>query len=116
MSYYSVDEISINNQSHTLFNRPNLISHAEIDNWEYSIHGYLVDLPAGSLELITHDDEGQPAAAIFELGQGCVLATLQTLEWGWDHEYSRLLENYIRYDDCGVNFQLFFSLALNNGP
>jgi len=87
-----------------------------MEDWGASVHGYLVDIPSGASELVTHDDQQQPAAVKFDIGQGCVLATLQTLEWAWDHEYSRLLENYISYDDCSANYHLYLSLALNNAP
>ena len=116
MSYYTTNDVTLNITEHALFKRPNVITPAELEDWDFSSHGYLVDLPEDSLDLVIHNDADQPAAAKFDLGQGCVLATEQTLEWAWDHEYSRLLENYIHYDDCSANFQLFFSLAVNSSP
>ena len=116
MSYYTTNDVTLNYPGHALFIHPNLITPAELEDWGFSLHGYLVDLPEDSLDLVIHNDADQPAAVKFDLGQGCVLATQQTLEWAWDHEYSRLLENYIRFNDCSANFQLFFSLALNNSP
>jgi len=116
MAYFSTDEVSPANLEMGLFKRPNLITDAELDSWKSSVHGYFVDFPAGSKELLYHDPEQQPSALKFDLGQGCVLTTLQPLEWAWDHEYSRLLENYISYNDCSANYHLYLSLALNNAP
>jgi hypothetical protein len=116
MSYYETDDISIINPEHLLFKRPNPITDADLQGWNFSAHGYLVNLPAGSLELVNHEDAGQPAAAKFELGDGCVIASEQTLEWAWDPSNevnSPMLENYLRYDDCSSNFQLYLALALN---
>jgi len=116
MSYYTTNNVSIISPENLLFKRPNSITDADVEDWKFSTHGYLVDLPAGSFELISHDDEQQPAAVKFDLGQGCVLATLQTVEWGWDRKGSPMLENYIRYDDCQGNYHLYLSLTLNEGP
>ncbi|MGW8227158.1 MAG: hypothetical protein ACWGOY_15560, partial [Anaerolineales bacterium] len=116
MSYYETDNISIINPEHLLFKRPSPITDADLQGWNFSAHGYLVNLPAGSLELVNHEDAGQPAAAKFELGDGCVIASEQTLEWAWDPNNevnSPMLENYLRYDDCQSNFQLYLALALN---
>ena len=116
MSYYETNNVSINNPEHLLFRRPNPITDADLQEWQFSAHGYLVNLPAGSLELVTHEDAIQPGAAKFELGDGCVVATEQTLEWAWDPNNevnSPMLENYLRYDDCSSNFQLYLALALN---
>ncbi|MGB7096822.1 MAG: DUF4350 domain-containing protein, partial [Anaerolineales bacterium] len=116
MSYYTTNLVSINNAEHLLFKRPHLITDAEVENWGFSTHGYLVDLPTGTLELVNHDEEGQPAAIKFKFGQGCVLATQQTLEWGWDTENSPMLDNYLRYDNCHGDYHLYLSLAMNGQP
>jgi hypothetical protein len=116
MSYYDTDYLSIYDSEHVLFKRPNIIDDDEIDLWGFSAHGYLTNLPAGAYELISHDDQAEPVAAKLNLGQGCVLATLQTLEYAWDRNDSPMLENYLRYDDCRADFHLYLSLALNGAP
>jgi hypothetical protein len=116
MTFYLAEAVSINEPGLTLFNRPNPITDAELDNWEISLHGYFENIPAGSSELVSHDAEQQPAAMKFDMGQGCVLATLQTLEWAWDREYSPLLENFLSYDNCQANYQLYLSISFKNGP
>jgi hypothetical protein len=116
MAYFETDLLSIKDTQHTLFKQPNLISEDEIDQWGFSSHGYLTGLPSQSVELITHDEASQPAAMVIEQGMGCVLATMQTLEWGWDHEYSRILENFLSYDNCQANYQLFLPVSIKSGP
>jgi len=116
MSYYNSNNVSINDAAHLLSSRPNPISSAELENWGFSSHGYLVDLPADSLEIITHESAGMPMAAKFSLGDGCVVATELTIEWGWDLEYSPILENYILHDDCESNYHLYLSLTMRGAP
>ena len=116
MSYFSTDLVSINDPEYLLFKRPNLITSVNLVNWDDSAHGYFINLPARTLDIVNHDEVNQPAAVKIDLGQGCVLATQQTVEHGWDHEGSPMLENYIRYDDCRGNYQLYLALALNSGP
>jgi hypothetical protein len=87
-----------------------------VEDWGFSTHGYLVDLPTGSLELVNHDEEGQPAAIKIKFGQGCMLATQQTLECGWDRGNSPMLENYLRYYNYHGDYHLSLSLALNGQP
>jgi hypothetical protein len=116
MAYYTTNKVSRNIAGHLLFKRPNLITDVDIEDWGFSTHGYLVDLPTGALELVNHDDAGHPATVKFDSGQGCVLATLQTLEWAWDREYSPLLENFLSYDNCQANYQLYLSISLKSAP
>jgi hypothetical protein len=114
MAYFATNQVTPLNLDLALFNRPNQITSAELDGWNDSVEGYLVNVPIGSIELLYHDPENQPAAVKFDLGQGCVLATLQPLEWAWDREYSRMLENYLRFDNCRADHLQFLSLVVNN--
>jgi hypothetical protein len=116
MSFYATDLVSISNPEHLLFKRPYLIKNADVEKWDDSVHGYLIDLPDNTLDLVNHDEMDQPAAVKFDLGQGCVLATQQTVEHGWDSKGSPMLENYLFYDNCQANYQLYLSLALKSGP
>ena len=116
MAFFTTDDVSIYNDVLLLFNRPNMITEPELDGWFHSAHGGLIDLPADTQNLVKHEEADQPAAVKFDMGQGCVLTTMQTLEWAWDHEYSPLLENFLSYDNCQANYQLYLSLSLKSGP
>jgi hypothetical protein len=116
MAFFTTEDVSIYNDVLLLFNRPNMITEPELDGWFHSAHGSLIDLPADTQNLVKHEEADQPAAVKFDMGQGCVLATLQTLEWAWDREYSPLLENFLSYDNCQANYQLYLSLSLKSGP
>jgi PKD repeat protein len=100
MFYASSNDVTILDYGHNIINDPNPITDAELDGWNSSTHGYLIDLPPGSHPIIAQEPTGEPATAEFGMGLGCVVPTLQTLEWGWDHGYSRILENFILYH-CG---------------
>ncbi|RLF02781.1 MAG: hypothetical protein DRJ64_08965, partial [Thermoprotei archaeon] len=81
--------------SHPILNYPNVITDDELDNWFYSAHGYLYNLPSGSQVILTSG--GEPVFVISPWGSGEIIITTQTLEWGYNEGYSKFLENVILY-------------------
>lgn len=61
-------------------------------------HCYFVGLPAGA-EVIARDDEGEPSLVVYQHGRGLVIASTQTLEFGYDHNESagQILRNMVAY-------------------
>ncbi|MBC7129377.1 MAG: choice-of-anchor J domain-containing protein, partial [Thermoplasmatales archaeon] len=80
---------------HEVLTYPNVITDEELDNWGYSTHGYLTDLPSGSEIVLTSND--QPVFVVSPYGRGCIIISTQTLEFGWAWGYSSFLENVILY-------------------
>jgi|GEM_PF-2234734 len=71
-------------------------------NWNYSTHGYFTNLPAGAASLIgeSGDPVERPVYIHYTYGSGQVLATMQTIEWGYAGNYSfrpEFLLNELRY-------------------
>jgi hypothetical protein len=109
-----VDDVTISDSTHDLLNQPNTITGTELDGWNYSTHGYFVSLPMNANPIVLHGANVQPTTSEFTLGKGCVVATDQTLEYGWDLGYSAILENFILYSECSgfsrVYLPLFFAV------
>jgi thermitase len=95
-SYYG-QFVTVIDHSHPLLNSPNAITDAELDNWNYAVHGYFEDVPANAHVVIVEDTFGMPAYLEFSYGAGTIVATAQTLEWGYQQHWSLLLENSLLY-------------------
>jgi hypothetical protein len=57
-----------------------------LDGWGWSTHGYLNNLPFDTqtvVEIESGDWAGQPTYVDYDYGNGKVLATMQTVEWGY---------------------------------
>jgi murein DD-endopeptidase MepM/ murein hydrolase activator NlpD len=80
------------------------------DGWGYSTHGYLHNLPVDSNEVIriqSGTGAGKPTYIDYDFGGGKVLATMQTVEWGygtngsdgysWAGPRPELLRNEMRF-------------------
>lgn len=72
------DNLSVNATSHQIVQG---LDNSDISNWGYSTHGHLTNLPSGAAELIA--ESGQPTYIEYQYGKGRVLATMQTLEFGY---------------------------------
>jgi len=83
---------------HEMLTTPNVITDAELDGWSYSYHGYFTGYPAGSELILTEGDTGSanPVLIVAPYGSGSVIASGQTLEWGYWWGYSNLLENVLQ--------------------
>lgn len=80
------------------------------DGWVSSTHGYLTNLPPNAdvvIEIESGANAGQPTYIDYPFGSGKVLATMQTVEWGYGaygmpHPWPELLRNELRYGAAGV--------------
>jgi DNA-binding beta-propeller fold protein YncE len=109
------DDVTIRDTLHPILRLPNTISGAELDGWNSSTHGYLVDLPPKADNIIAQEPSGEPATTEFHLERGCVLATKQPLEWAWMFRYSPLLENMVLDRRCQP-FLIYLPLVVKNAP
>ncbi len=83
---------------HEVFNVPNPVNDAELDNWSYSSHGYFSDYPAGATVLAVNVADTTPAMIEYRPAGG-ILAVIMPVEWAWALGYSCILENILLY--CG---------------
>ena len=115
-SHPANDTVNIVSSWHPIVNIPNQISDGELDNWAYSTHGYLVNLPLDAYEIIRDSIPDEPAAAIFRFGDGGVIATMQPLGYAWYYGYSGILENMILYWDKGVSPNVLMAISDYDQP
>ena len=82
------------------------VTDADLDNWHWSTHGYFTNLPANVHKIIGITGAPgapgtQPTYIEYSYGSGTVLATMQTMEWGWitnpTEAKKDLLRNEIEY-------------------
>ncbi|MHA1611586.1 MAG: CARDB domain-containing protein, partial [Promethearchaeota archaeon] len=95
----SSNEINIVTLEHPIFQYPWSISDEELDNWGSSVHGYLENT-TGSTVLL--DSINGPVLVEQILGNGIVLASTQTLEFGYGNGFSNFLENVLLYMGGGI--------------
>ncbi len=88
------DVVSIVNPVHPILLNPNLITDAELDNWWWSVYGYLDSIPAGA-DIILVAEPDYPALIEFRFGAGAIVISTQTLEYGFENGSSRILENIL---------------------
>jgi len=89
------DFLTIVEVGHPLVTTPNPIDDAMIDNWGWSTHSYFT--APTSLEIIQEDEFTNPVLLEFSFGNGCIIATMMTLEFA----APPLLEN-ILLRECPV--------------
>jgi hypothetical protein len=95
-SYYA-NYVTIVDPAHLVVNIPNQITDAELDNWNWAVHGYFTSYPINSHIVIKEDYTGEPAYLEFDYGAGVIVASSQPLEWAYMHRYSLILENSLLY-------------------
>jgi hypothetical protein len=96
-THCSINLISINLPGHPICNEPNSITDAELDGWSSSAHGYFVTYPANAQKLLLDANTLNPVCVEINFGHGVILASMQTLEYGYSQGKSRLLENIVLY-------------------
>jgi len=81
---------------HEVFNIPNVISSAEMQNWNYSSHGDL-NMPTGSMMLVLNGDATSgPALSEMPYGNGWFIATTHTYQWaGASYNFAENLVLYL---------------------
>jgi len=80
-----------------LLTTPNMITEAELDNWNYAVHGYFSAYPPDAHVIIIEDSTSMPAYLELRYGSGFIIASSQTLEWAYSHRFSLILENSLLY-------------------
>ncbi|MEW6182106.1 MAG: hypothetical protein AB1500_02855 [Bacillota bacterium] len=83
------------------------LTDSALSDWNYSTHGFFPTLPAGGKVIVSTNYAGlpQPTYIEYPYGNGRVLATMQTVEWGygdwgtynWYVNGPELLRNEVRY-------------------
>jgi thermitase len=91
------DNITIIDYSHPLVSRPYAITGQELDLWDLSAHGYFFGYPADTDIVAIDQHYGGPVHITFRYGEGRIIASGMTLEWGYRCRYSRILENTLLY-------------------
>ena len=56
----------------------------QLSNWNLATHGYFTNLPAGATVVMVTDSDF-PTYIAYNYGDGKVIATMQTVEWGYAH-------------------------------
>ncbi len=88
--------VDIVDPTHPVVLTPNRITDTELDNWFHSAHGYFNDTyPAESRIVLTAQSTGLPVYLEFDYGLGHILASSQTLEFGYEYGRSLILENSV---------------------
>jgi hypothetical protein len=67
-----------------------------LSNWNFATHGYFTNLPPGATAVMVTDSD-LPTYIAYNYGEGKVIATMQTVEWGYAvRDQPDLLYNEIR--------------------
>lgn len=97
LQYY--DDMSVVDDDHPVLEG---ISPGALDDWNYSTHGYLTNVPGDATAVygVSGDPTARPTFVEYGHGSGRVLATTQTMEWPFYSSYygtRQLLRNEIAY-------------------
>lgn len=95
------DSVLIVNNTHPIITTPNMITKEELDDWDISCHGYFQKYPASSQIIAVDQHYGGVVQLVFTYGSGLVIASGMTLEYGYESEHSRILENTLLYTISG---------------
>jgi len=60
---------------------------AYFQGWGYSTHGWFTNVPDGA-NIVMDTGSSKPTYIVYSYGAGKVLATMQTIEWGWSGVYN----------------------------
>ncbi len=101
--------VGITSTWHPMVNYPHFIFDDSLDNWNFSTHGYLTNL--ADFYTVIVDDLNSTVLAIKRLGDGGIIATMQTLEHGWYWFGCPILENVIKYWQFGVTENILFAIS-----
>jgi hypothetical protein len=89
--------INIVMKHHPLVRTPNNITDPELDNWGTSVHGYFTAYPSETIVILRESSSTNPAYIEVPFGSGVILASSQTLEYGYKNYRSFFLENSLLY-------------------
>ncbi|MCX7002201.1 MAG: hypothetical protein NTV22_02880, partial [bacterium] len=75
------DAVTIVDPAAPILTTPNLISSADLNDWNYATHGFFTAIPAGAHSVIANAANGQPCAMTVPYGSGKIFATVQPVEF-----------------------------------
>ncbi len=97
-TYGARNTINIVTKHHPLVRTPNTITDLELDNWGWSAHGFFTAYPSGTLGILEEATGFNPVYMEVPFGSGVILASSQTLEYGYGVSSSSFfLENSLLY-------------------
>lgn len=105
------DAVTIVDTDHPVVTIPHIITDAELDGWNFSVHGYISVVPAGAQEILEVTASGLPCAMELNFGLGRIFVTNQTVEW--TRASYNYLENTILYGTTGdgITYDVYFDTA-----
>jgi len=88
---------------------------AYFQGWGYSTHGWFTNVPYGT-NIVMDTGSGKPTYIIYSYGAGKVLATMQTIEWGysphcWTGWHGQFLLNELSYANTYARVRRFDPLT-----
>lgn len=103
------NRVNVEDPFHRILRQPNRVMAEELQNWEFSAHGYFSTVPAGANPIVREAEtgDGNVVTAELFLGDGKILATVQPVEW--DLASARYRENMVLFRP---HAQVEVSLAL----
>jgi hypothetical protein len=103
------DTVDLVSPWHPLVNEPYFIDDDSLDQWNYSTHGYLIGI--SDHYTVVEDTFSRPVLAIKRMGDGGIIATMQSLTNAWYLGYSTMLENVVKYWQYGVSTNVLFAIS-----
>jgi len=96
-SYGLTNTISINITDHSILKTPHIITDEELDNWDASAYGAFTAYSGDTKEILIDANTLNPVFIESDWENGTILATMQTLEFGYHFGNSKFLENVILF-------------------
>lgn len=97
------NDIVINLTLHPILLNPHIITDIELDGWDASAHGSFNTFPGSSKVILLDGFTLNPVFIELDFGEGTILASMQTLEFGYGNGYSNFLENVILFDPDSIS-------------
>ncbi|MGY5875466.1 MAG: CARDB domain-containing protein [Candidatus Thorarchaeota archaeon] len=107
--YESEEFVDIVAPWHQLVNSPYPITDDELDDWNSAIHGHIVNLTF-PVQIILENLAGEPVLIEFPLGDGHIIITTQTVEWGYENRNSRMLDNLLLYKPAEIDHEVLVNI------
>jgi len=102
-THIPTNNIVINLPLHPILLNPHNITDIELDNWGGSAHGYFSIFPGNSQIILLDGITSNPVFIELDYGEGTILVSMQTLEYGYGFGYSNFLENVILFVPDSIN-------------
>ncbi len=106
------DDVAISDPSHPVVAVPHAVSDMDLADWNFSTHGYFIDVPGGTASIVTLGGSSPERVAIeVSFGEGRMFATLQPVEWsGGSIEYleNTILSGLDCAGGCPTTYDVYF--------